>query len=409
MQKNQASIIFIFITILIDVIGVGLIIPILPDLIQSFVGGDETEAAKYGGFLMGIYGLMQFVFAPIIGGLSDRYGRRPVLLASMFAFALDYILLALAPSLAWLVVGRIVAGITGASFTTATAYIADISTPENRSKNFGLVGAAFGIGFIIGPIIGGFLADISLRTPFWVAAVMSLLNGLYGLFILPESLKAENRRPFDWKRANPIGSFLQLKKYKSIHFLIGGLFILFVAGQVHPSTWTYFTAKMFGWTPKQVAISLAFVGLVIAIVQGGLVGVITKKIGQERAIKIGFLFYVIGFLLFSIASQGWMMYVFMLPFGVSGLVAPNIQAVVSGKVRPDEQGELQGIIAILTSFTAFLGPLLHTNLFYWFTNHRLGVDFPGAAFFAGGLLSLVAYWVVRKFFSNERAHLLTKK
>ena len=267
-QKRNASIIFIFITMVIDVLGIGIIIPVIPSLLKGFLDNDLSQAALYGGYLTIAYALMQFIFSPIIGGLSDQFGRRPVILASLFGFGIDYLLLAFAPSIAWLFLGRLIAGITGASFSTANAYIADISAPEDRAKNFGMVGAAFGLGFILGPAIGGFLGEIGPKVPFFAAAALSLCNWLYGYFVLPESLSKENRRKFDWARANPIGSLTNLKKYPMIFGLLGSLICLQLAGQVHPSTWSYFTIHQFNWSQKEVGFSLAFVGLMVAIVQG---------------------------------------------------------------------------------------------------------------------------------------------
>ena len=389
-NNKTASLTFIFITILLDVIGVGLIIPVLPGLISKFVGGDLALAARYGGLLMALYALMQLVFAPIIGALSDEYGRRPVLLFSLFGFACDYILLALSPNITWLFIGRILAGITGASYTTAVAYIADISSPEDRGKNFGLVGAAFGVGFIIGPLIGGFLSQYGIKVPFWAAAALTFFNWLYGYFILPESLSKENRRKFDWKRANFVGALIKLFARKEIVGLVCAMFCVYLAGQVHPSTWAYFTMKRFAWDGLQVAYSLAFVGLIIGAVQGGLIRFTTPKLGQKRSIIIGFVFYIIGFALFSIASEGWMMYAFMIPFGLGGLAGPTLQGVISSQVSPTEQGELQGSLTILVSATLVLAPPLHTNLFSYFSGENAPIYFPGAAFLAGSLLSVIA-------------------
>ena len=245
--KRNPAIFFIFITIVIDVLGIGIIIPVLPKILLELTGKGLSEASQLSGYLMASYAVMQFLFSPIIGGLSDKYGRRPVILASLFGFFLDYMILVYAPTMAWLFVGRILAGITGASFTTATAYIADISNDENRSKNFGMVGAAFGVGFIIGPTIGGILGGYGSRVPFMFAAGLTLVNALYGYFVLPESLSKENRRGFDWKRANPIGSLKNLGRYPALLGLVGALFFLQIAGQTHPSTWSYFTMKELGW------------------------------------------------------------------------------------------------------------------------------------------------------------------
>lgn len=392
MIKNATpGIIFIFITLVIDVLGIGIIIPILPSLIQSFADGDISKASRYAGWLMASYAIMQFIFSPVIGALSDQYGRRSVLLFSLFGFGLDYILLALAPNLMWLFIGRIIAGITGASFTTATAYIADVSKPEDRAKNFGIVGAAFGLGFIVGPAIGGQLAHFGTRAPFWAAAALTLLNWLYGYFILPESLPKENRRSFEWKRANPISTLTNLTKYQGIIWLVVAYFLLMLGGQVHPSTWSYFTIKEFNWTPAQVGYSLAFVGLIIAFVQGYLTRKINPKIGDKRAIVIGLFFYALGFLMFGFASKGWMMYAFMLPFGLGGIAGPSLQSLISQKVGPSHQGELMGSLTSLQSITTILGPLIATSLFSYFTSAIAIAHLPGAAFIFGAVCCLGAY------------------
>ena len=288
LKKRDAAIGFIFVTLLIDVMGIGIIVPMMPTLIRGFTGGDLSVASQYSGWLMASYAIMQFVFSPILGGLSDQFGRRPVILASLFGFSLDYLLLANAPNITWLFVGRILAGITGASFTTAQAYIADVSTAENRAKNFGMVGAAFGLGFIVGPAIGGALGNIDVHLPFYASAGLTMLNALYGYFVLPESLSLANRRPFNWKRANPFGSLKHMSRYHPLVLgLIAGYFCIQLASQAHPSTWSYFTMKVFNWSPDEVGYSLAFVGLIVAIVQGGLTRVITPKIGERKAISFG--------------------------------------------------------------------------------------------------------------------------
>ena len=401
--KRNPAIIFIFITIVIDVLGIGIIIPVLPKILLELTGKGLSEASQYSGYLMASYAIMQFVFSPIIGGLSDKFGRRPVILASLFGFFLDYMILVYAPTIAWLFVGRILAGITGASFTTATAYIADISNDENRAKNFGMVGAAFGLGFIIGPPIGGLLGDLGTRVPFMFAAGLSLVNALYGYFILPESLSKENRREFDWKRANPVGSLKNLGRYPALLGLVGALFCLQIAGQTHPSTWSYFTMKEFGWDLKQVGWSLAFVGLMVAIVQGGLNRIINPKIGDRNSVIVGLLFYGAGFILFSIATKGWMMYAFMIPFGLGGIAGPSLQSLITKQVAPNEQGELQGGITSLQSVTTIIGPLIASNLFSYYSDGKSHFQFPGAAFFMAGILTFLALAIALRSFPKKQA------
>ena len=333
---------------------------------------------------------MQFVCAPILGNLSDQYGRRPILLFSLFGFGVDYIFMGFAPSFGWLFLGRIISGITGASFTTASAYIADISNAETRAKNFGLVGAAFGLGFIIGPAIGGLLTGWGIRAPFYAAAILSLLNWLYGYFVLPESLSKENRRRFEWKRANPMGSLLHLKKYPAVAGLILALTLVYLGSHAVQSNWSYFTAYRFQWTPKTIGISLAVVGVLVATVQAGLIRLITPIIGNERSIYFGLLLYAVGMFLFAIASKSWMMFVFLIPYCLGGISGPALQATISGHVPRNSQGELQGSLTSLMSATSILGPLIMTNLFSYFTSDRAPFLFPGAPFVLGGILMLAS-------------------
>ena len=388
--KRKAALGFIFVTLLIDVTGIGIIIPVLPKLISQLIHGNLSTASQYGGWLLFAFAIMQFLFSPVLGGLSDRYGRRPVLLISLFGFGLDYLFLAYAPTIEWLFVGRILAGIMGGSFTTATAYIADISTAENRAQNFGMVGAAFGLGFIIGPVIGGLLGQFGPRTPFLMAAGLALLNCLYGYFVLPESLAPENRRKFEWKRANPLGSMMQLKKYPLIMGLVGSIILIYVAGHSAQSTWTYFTMLKFNWDEKWVGYSLGFVGLTAAIVQGGLIRVIIPKLGQKRSIYVGLILYMIGYTLFAFANQGWMMFAFMIPYAMGGIAGPSLQGIMSNQVPANEQGELQGALAGLMSLTSIIGPPLMTNLFALFTGTHTPVYFPGAPFLLASVLTLLS-------------------
>jgi MFS transporter, DHA1 family, tetracycline resistance protein len=388
--NRSAAIGFIFITVLVDVIGWGLIIPVMPDLIAGMRHIPVNEASKSGGWLLFVYALMQFICAPILGNLSDQYGRRPVLLFSLFGFGIDYLFLAFAPSYGWLFVGRVISGITGASFTTASAYIADISTPENRAKNFGMIGAAFGLGFIIGPGIGGLLSNFGLRAPFYAASLLTLLNWLYGYFVLPESLIKENRRPFEWRRANPLGSLMHLRKFPAIGGLIVSITLVYLGAHAVQSNWNYYTIYRFGWTNKMVGLSLSVVGLLIAAVQAGLIRVITPKIGNERSIYMGLSLYALGMFLFAFATQSWMMFVFLIPYCLGGIAGPALQATISGHVPPNEQGELQGALTSLMSATSIIGPLLMTNLFAFFTSGHTPFLFPGAPFLLGGILMLLS-------------------
>ena len=387
-DKRPPALGFIFITILIDVIGLGIIIPVVPKLIQQLTGEGLSRASIYSGWLTFAYASAQFCFAPVVGGLSDKLGRRPVLLAALLGLGLDYVFLSFAPTLAWLFVGRVIAGITGASFTTATAYIADISTPEKRAQNFGLVGAAFGIGFIIGPAIGGLLAGFGARVPFMVAAGLSLCNFLYGFFVLPESLAPNQRRPFQWRRANPVASLLRLGRYPTTLGLVAALVLLYLAGSATQSVWTFYTMLKFGWTERLVGISLGVVGLCTGLVQGGLVRVAIPKLGAARAIVIGLLCYTVGFVLFAFASQGWLMLAFIAPYCLGGIAGPALQSTISSQVPATEQGELQGALTSLISVTGVVGPLLMSYLFGEFTRRGGPAYFPGAPFLLGAVLAL---------------------
>jgi DHA1 family tetracycline resistance protein-like MFS transporter len=398
--NRNAAIGFIFITILLDVIGIGIIAPVMPDLISQLKHVPTNEAASYGSWLMSAYAIMQFIFAPIIGGLSDRFGRRKVLLFSLFTFAIDYIFLALAPTYEWLFVGRIIAGISGASFTTASAYIADVSTTETRAKNYGMLGAAFGIGFIIGPVIGGLLGRFGLRIPFYGAAVLCLINWLYGYFVLPESLPEDKRRPFDFKRSNPFGAFKQIKKYPALGWLMVAVFLMYMASHAVQGHWSFFCKYRFNWNETMIGYSLGMVGLMVALVQGGMIRFINPRLGNERSVYIGLLLYTLGLLLFAFANQSWMMFVILIPYCFGGIAGPAFQSILAGKVPPNAQGEMQGILTSLMSLTSIFGPPLMNNLLLIFTRANAPVHFPGAAFFVGAIFMLgssaAAYYSLHK-------------
>ncbi len=388
--KRTAAISFIFITLLIDVTGIGLIIPVVPGLIQQLIHGTVSEASKYSGWLAFAYASMQFLFAPLLGNLSDKYGRRPVLLLSLLGLGIDYIFLAMAPSIAWLFIGRIIAGFAGASFTTATAYIADISNEQNRAQNFGMVGAAFGVGFILGPVIGGLLGEFGVRVPFIVAAGLSLVNCLYGYFVLPESLSSENRRDFQWKRANPISSLKRLQKYPAVGGLIISFFLVYMGANAVQSTWSFFGIKQFSWTPRMIGLSLGLVGLLVGVVQGGLIRIVNPWLGNKKSVYIGLGLYAIGLFLFSIATQSWMMFVFLVPYCLGGICGPALQSIITTQVPANEQGELQGGLTSVMSITNIIGPVLMTGLFSYFTKSTAPVHFAGAAFFLGGIFMAIS-------------------
>lgn len=390
---------------LIDITGWGIIIPVIPKLIEELIQGDISEAAKYGGWLTFAYAMTQFMFAPLVGNLSDKFGRRPIILISLFAFSLDYVLLAFAPTITWLFVGRVIAGLTGASISTASAYIADVSTPENRAKNFGMIGVAFGLGFIIGPVIGGLLGQYGSRVPFYAAAILCMVNFVYGYFILPESLSKENRRPINLKRSNPIGAFLNLKKHPSLYGLLFALFLIYIAGHAVESNWSYFTMYKFSWDEKMVGISLGFVGVLVSLVQGGLIRWTSPKFGDKKSIYIGMALYTLAMFLFAFASKGWMMFAFIIPYCVAGIAGPALRAIISNHVLPTEQGEIQGTIASIMSAATIVGPPVMSGLFYFFTHKDAPFQFAGMPFILGGILmaisGIVAYFSLRKYTTSD--------
>ncbi|HKO76923.1 MAG TPA: TCR/Tet family MFS transporter [Flavobacterium sp.] len=406
-SNKKSALRFIFITLLLDVIGLSIVGPVLPRLIEQLIGGNISQASQWSGLLLFAYAFMQFICAPIVGNLSDKYGRRPVLLLSLLGFGIDYIFLWLAPTIWWLFLGRVIAGMFGASFTTATAYIADISTDENRAKHFGMIGAAFGLGYIIGPVLGGVLSEFGSRVPFIAAAILTFMNVIYGYFVLPESLSLENRRPFEWKRANPLGSLLQLKKHKSIS---GGLIITFIllytADHAVMSTWTFFNIEKFGWSNALIGLSLTVAGIMVVIVQGGLIRIINPKIGNEKCILLGLVLYTLSLILFAFASQSWMMFVFLIPYCLGGITGPSLQSIISKNVPQNEQGELQGSLTSLMSVTSILGPLLMTNIFTLFTSPAAPIQFAGAPFLAGSILMLTCVFIAAN--SVKKSFLLEK-
>ena len=398
MSKRSPALFFIFITLFIDVTGFGIIIPVMPNLLQTLIGPGSTisQAATYGGWLVSAYAITQFFCSPIVGGLSDRFGRRPILLASLFGFGMDYLFLVFAPTIGWLFLGRVIAGVMGASFTTAGAYIADISTAENRAQNFGIIGAAFGLGFIIGPVIGGLLGDFGPRVPFMVAGCLTLLNWLYGFFILPESLKPENRRAFEWSRANPVGTLLSLWKFPVVAGLLVALTFVYLAAHAVQGNWSYYTIEKFKWNSTSIGISLAVVGFVFALVQGVLIRKIIPALGQQRSVYFGLGFYAAGLLMYAFATQGWMMYAFTFVYCMGGIAGPALQGIMAGTVPPNAQGELQGGFTSLMSLTSIVGPPLMNNLFAYFTGADHDVYFPGAAMLLGSLLMVISALLARR-------------
>lgn len=402
MSARKPALGFIFITLFLDILGIGLIVPILPRLITHLQGNNVEAAAHTVGALGALYALMQFLCAPVLGSLSDRFGRRPVILGSLFGSGLDYLLLAFAPSLSWFFVGRIVAGITGANIAAASSYIADISPPEKRAANFGIIGAAFGLGFIAGPALGGLLGANDLRLPFLVAAGLTLANWVYGLIVLPESLAPENRRAFSWARANPVGSLLALRRWPVVVGLAASLFLMNLAQFGLQNVWVLYTEYRYQWTSRQVGASLAVVGLMAAIVQGGLARRIIPALGERRAIVIGLSIGSINMIGYGLATAGWMILTIVAIGSLGSFGGPALQGLISRNVPPNEQGSVQGALASLGSVAGFIAPLIATSLFGYFISDRAPVKLPGAPFFlSAGLLITAMLLAVRSFRSTS--------
>ena len=388
-KSGKGALAFIFVTVLVDSIGFGIILPVLPRLIMQLTGVSIDRAAAYGGWLAFCYAAMQFFCAPILGNLSDAFGRRPVLLFALAALGCDYFIMGFAPTIVWLFVGRAVAGIAGASFTPAYAYVSDITEPAKRAQNFGLMGAAFGGGFILGPAIGGLLGNLGPRAPFFAAAAIALANTTFGYFALPESLPPARRRPFHWVRANPLGTLLQMRKYPVVPWLLGAVFLWQLGHQVLPSTWAFYTISKFGWSSAEVGYSLAWVGLLMAVAQGVFTRILIPFLGGERrAALTGMAAALLAYLGYAFATDSWMMYAVSLTTFVFAVAYPSMNAIASQQAPADAQGEMQGAIACLYSLSAILGPPFMTQIFGYFSAPAAVVHFPGAAFLAAALLTL---------------------
>lgn len=380
---------FIFATIFLDMLGVGLLIPIFPDIIRRF-SDDPAEVSELFGYFISIYALMQFIASPVLGALSDRFGRRPILLTSLFAAGIDYLIMAFAPALWVVFLGRVISGLTGASMTVASAYMADVSDDSSRSRNFGLIGAAFGLGFIMGPAAGGVLGSYGWQYPFLAAASLNLLNFAFGFFILPESLPRENRRQVELAKINPLSSFAKAFRPSPILIFIMIYFLIFIAGQVHPSIWTLYTQRRFGWTAADVGFSLALVGLMAAIVQGVLTAPIVRRTGEWLAVVLGIFINSFAFLGFGLATEGWMMYAILIPSSLAGITGPALQSLIAGKVPPQEQGELQGTLVAIGSLSAIFGPLIYTTLFSRFAEQGAEIQIVGAPYYCAAFISLLS-------------------
>jgi DHA1 family tetracycline resistance protein-like MFS transporter len=393
MSARRPAVLFIFITLVLDILGIGLIVPVLPKLIQHYQGGDVAAGSFTYGMLAALYALMQFLFAPLIGSVSDRYGRRPVILISLLGSAIDYFLIAFAPNLMWFAVGRIVAGITAANYAAASAYIADVSPPEKRAANFGLIGAAFGIGFIIGPIVGGGLAAWGVKVPFFVAGGLTLINWAYGWFVLPESLAIENRRAFSWSRSNPVGALFALRRFPALMGLVTCYFIAVLAHQVYPSIWVLYTTYRYGWTELQTGLSLAAVGVMAGMVQGGLTKRVVAWLGEKKTVRYCLTLSIFLYAAYGLATQPWMIYICIVIGSLSGLVTPAVQSLMSQGVPADEQGALQGSLSSLSSVAGVAGPLLCTQLFGFFIGEKAPAILPGAPFFLSSAMMMIALFI----------------
>ncbi len=389
-MSKRSALIFILITLIINSMGIGLMMPVMPALMTELTSLPVSDAARWGGALSVLYALMQFLFGPTIGNLSDRFGRRPVLLISMFVMAVDYLIMALAWHLAILFVARTLSGVAGATFSAASAYIADVSSKEDRAKNFGLVGAGFGVGFVLGPMIGGFLGEFGPRAPFYAAAALSFVNFLFGYFILPETLKPENKRPFDWKRANPLGALKQVANYPAVRTLLIALFLFDIGHYVYPAVWSYYATEVFAWTPGDIGLSLAFVGIAFAVVQGYLIRIMEPKLGAGRTLFVGLAASLVAFTGLAFASTGWMAYSMIIFAAFGALATPAFTGLMSNRIPDDAQGELQGLISSAAGLSMVISPFVMTQTFSYFSGPDAVITFPGAPFALAWLLILAS-------------------
>jgi DHA1 family tetracycline resistance protein-like MFS transporter len=387
---RKAAVTFIFITVVIDVLALGIIIPVLPRLVEGFMGGDTARAARLYGLFGTTWALMQFVFSPILGAMSDRFGRRPVILLSCLGLGLDYVFMALAPSVGWLLVGRVISGITAASFATAAAYIADVTPPEKRAASFGMIGAAWGLGFVLGPALGGLLGAADPRLPFWVAAALALLNAAYGLFVLPESLPKVSRRAFDWRRANPVGSLGLLKRHAELLGLATTNFLYYTAHHVLSSVFVLYAGYRYGWDATHVGLTLAVIGVFNVIVQAVLVKRAVARFGARRMAVFGLLAGAVGFASYGLAPTGPLFFLGVPIFTMMGFYSPSAQSIMTRRVSASEQGQLQGVNASLMGMTGLIGPALFTQVFAAFIGPGAGWHLPGAAFLLASILMFLA-------------------
>lgn len=406
LAPRRAAFAFVFVTVLLDMFAIGIIIPVLPNLIEDFMGGNTADAAEIYGVFVTAWAFMQFFFSPILGSLSDRFGRRKVILLSNFGLGLDYILMALAPAISWLFVGRIISGITSASVATAGAYIADVTPPEQRASKFGMLGAAFGFGFVVGPALGGVLGDVDPRLPFWVAASFSLTNAMYGLFVLPESLPPERRSPFSWRKANPVGALRLLRSHRELWGLASVSFLSNLAHVALPATAVLYMGYRFDWTIKQVGLLLAVAGIGQIIVQAGLVGRVVRAFGERRTMILGLTGGALGFFIQGIASSPPVYVLGVVTMCAWGFLNPALQGLMTRLVRPNEQGQLQGANSSLMGISNMVGPLIFAQVFATFIGHREW-HVPGAAFLLSSAL-LVAGIAVATRVTRANVHELAE-
>ncbi len=389
-MNPRLPVIFILITVVIDSMGIGLIMPVMPDLIQEVSGQDLGNAAIWGGIMATAFAVMQFIFGPTLGNISDRWGRRPVLLVALFVMTLDYLVMAVAGSIWLLMVGRIVGGITAATQSTASAYMADISKPEEKSANFGLIGAAFGIGFVLGPLMGGLLAEYGTRAPFYAAAALAFTNMVFGYFVLPETVTDRIRRPFEWRRANPFGAFKHIGRLPGLGRLLLITFIYGVAFFVYPAIWAYFGQARFGWGPGMIGVSLAVFGIGIAIVQGVLMKPILRVFGERNTVILGLSIDIVAFIFLAFVTNGILALLFTPLTALGSMAGPAMQGIMSRSASDDQQGELQGALTSINAIAIILAPLLMTRIFWYFTSEGAPIYLPGAPFVLSAVLILVS-------------------
>ena len=380
----------VFMILFLDVIGIAIIMPVLPAYLEQLTGGSVSDAALDGGWLLVVYAVMQFLFAPFLGNLSDRFGRRPILLLSVLTFAIDNFICAVATSFWMLFIGRALAGFSGGSFATCSAYIADISNDENRAKNFGLIGIAFGVGFTIGPVIGGFLGEFGPRVPFLGAAALSFVNFVAAYFMLPETLEARHRRTFEWKRANPLGTLKQMRTYPGIGPICAVMFLFWLAHAVYPAVWSFVSTYRFGWSEGQIGLSLGIYGIGAAFVMGVILPKIVPVLGEWKTAVLGLSFSVVGLTGYAFAWEGWMVYTVIVLTVMENVADPPLRSIAAGKVPPSAQGELQGALTSLSSITTIVGPLIFTQLFGFFTRPEAPARFAGAPFLLSAIIILIA-------------------